>query len=548
MVADRVGTSERRRLRRRSFLKRAGGVGTAALAGCVSVDERVEADGPTEELIQEGFAAAGIDPPFETTIAIPQSNERERFAQLFRDSLEETGFFDVSIRAREFGSHVEAMLSAADDGDNAMFVASWTGGWDPDAYVNMLFHSDNHAPAGLNVNHYANDAVDEYIDAGLEETDPDERVAIYRDLQEELVADSPASFVRFSESAHVWNDDVVGDWRAYPLEPGTYYAVYAPWAGVYTDIEGEEFVADLGSDVQNYDPVAMNDTASSQATALLYESLVGVDFDGEVRPILAADWERRDATTYRFSLREGVRFHNGERLTAAHVEGSFERYEGTTRETDVYDWYEGCEIVDDTTVDVHCWREYGPFEEALFNVPIVPMAAIDGEHDLESEPIGTGPYRFADHRTDDHWRLERFDDHWFDGDGTVPATPPVETVTLEIVTERAARQSALEAGNVDFSYGVSPASLSEFEAADEYGVDRHVGGGFDMVVYPRYLEPFSEVSVRRGCNALFPRETVREQVYHGLGRIAYTPISPLLEAYADESFQESIADEYVRPE
>ncbi|SEW01623.1 ABC transporter substrate-binding protein [Natrinema salifodinae] len=548
MAGNSVGPGEGGRLDRRSLLQRAGAAVVAGAAGCITPNTEVEADGPAEELLQKGFDAAGIEPPFETTIAITSDDERMQFAQLFETALENTGFFDVSIDQREFGSYLDLLTAAADEGENAMFVMSWTGGWDPDDYVNMLFHSDNHAPDGFNVNHYANDTVDEYIDAALEETSRDERVGIYRDLQEELVADAPAAFVRFRESAHVWNDDVVADWRTYPLRPGSYYAVYAPWAGVSTDIaDGDEFVGDLDSDVTAYDPVRMNDTASSQATALVYEQLVGIDFDGEVRPMLADEWERLDATTYRFSLREGVRFHNGEELTAAHVEGSLERYEGTPRETDVYDWYESATIVDDYTVDIECWREYGPLEQSLFNVPIVPMAAIDGDHDLESAPIGTGPYRFVEHRSADHWRLERFDDHWFQGDGSVPETPPIETVTLEIVTERASRQGALEAGNVHCSPDVPAASLASFERDDAYGVDRRVGGGFDAVIYPLYCDPFTERAVRRGCTMLLPREQILETVYDGIGEVAYTPISPLLEGYTDESFRESIAETYVRP-
>lgn len=548
MDGNSVGQGDRRRLRRRSLLKRAGAAGIAGLAGCVRFDDSVEADGPAEKLLRDGFDAADVDPPFSTTIAITQDQERERFAQLFRDALNETGFFDVDIERREFGSHVDLMIAAADESENAMFIASWTGGWDPSDYVNVLFHSDNHTPNGFNVNHYTDESVDERLDAGLEETDPDERVQIYRALQEELVADSPLSFVRFREATHVWDGGAVTDWRTYPLRTGTYYGVYAPWAGVYTDLEsGTEFVGDLGSDVQNTDPVSMNDTTSSQATVLLYEQLVGVDFEGEVRPFLAEEWEQLDETTYRFSLRDDVRFHNGEKLTADHVEGSFERYKGTPRESDVYDWYDGCTIVDESTIDISCRREYGPFETALFNVPIVPMAAIDGKHDLESEPIGTGPYQFVDYESDKRWQMERFDDHWFDGDETVPETAPVETVTLEIISEKSSRQGALEAGNVHFSDDVPSASLADFEANDGYGVGRHVGGGFDMVIYPTYLPPFSERSVRRGCNMVLPRRTALENVYHGVGKVAYTPISPLLEKYADETFQESIADKYVRP-
>ena len=548
MAGNRVGSEARDRLRRRSLLARAGAVGVAGIAGCLSFNS-VTADNPAEEQIQAGFEAADIDPPFETTIAITQGESRSRFAQLLQAELNDTGFFDVEIKARDFGTHLESMVSAADTEENAIFVASWTGGWDPSNYVNMLFHSDKHTPNGLNVGHYENETVDEYIDAGLAETDPDKRVEIYRDLQEELVADSPASFVRFREVTQVWDGDAVAEWRTYPLQPGTYYAIYAPWAGVYTDVaNGSEFVGDLGGDVANYDPISMNGTFSSQAVALLYEELVGIDFDGEIQPMLATDWEELDAdeTAYRFTLREDVRFHNGEGLTAAHVKGSFERYSGTTREGDVYDWYETSEIVDEHTIEIRCSRAYGPFKKALFNVPIVPMAAIDGEHDLQAEPIGTGPYRFGEHESGTHWQLERFDDHWFAGSETVPAPAPIETVTLEIITEESARQAALEAGNIDFSNGVPAASLDGFEGNDAYDVGRHVSGGFDMLLYPCYLPPFSEPAVRRGCNMLVPRERTLTNVYHGVGQMAYTPISPLLEDYASDSFQQTIADEYVR--
>ncbi|QLG50714.1 ABC transporter substrate-binding protein [Natrinema halophilum] len=547
MAGNSVGRDERSRVGRRSFLTRAGAAGIAGLAGCISFND-VTADGPAEELIQKGFEATDVDPPFETTIAITQDEERKRFAQLLRNVLNDTGFFDVSIEQRDFSSQVDLMLGAAESNTNAMFVASWTGGWDPSDYVGMLFHSDSRTPNGFNVGHYKNETVDEYIDSGLTETDLDERVDIYRNLQEKLVADSPASFLRFRETTHVWDDGVVADWQTYPLRTGAYYAVYAPWAGVYADLEeGTEFVGDLGSDVANYDPVSINGTVSSKATALIYEELVGVDFDGEVQPMLATDWEQRDPKTYRFTLREGVTFHNGEELTAKHVTGSLERYKGTVREADVYDWYETSEIIDDHTIEIVCSQEYGPFETALFNVPIVPMAAIDGTHDLASEPIGTGPYRFVEHDSGNHWRMQRFDDHWFDGSKSVPATAPIESVTLEIITEKSSRQGALERGDIDFSYGIPSASLTDFEGNDAYGVGRHVSGGFDMVLYPAYLAPFSDRAVRRGCNMLIPREETLETVYHGVGQLGYTPISPLLENYADESFQNAIANEYVHP-
>ncbi|WP_238705299.1 ABC transporter substrate-binding protein [Natrinema pallidum] len=546
MPGNSVGSRERRPIRRRSLLTSVGLVGVSGFAGCIRSNS-VEADGPAEELIQQGFAATDTDPPFETTIVVTEGTERSRFATLLKSELEDTGFFEISIEEYKWTTHLDLLTTAADENKNALFIVSWTGGWDPDDYVNMLFHSDSHPPNGLNVNQYADETVDEYIETGLEETVFDERVEIYRQLQERLVADAPVSFVRFGEVTHVWDADAVSGWQAYPLETGAYNAVYAPWADTFTKLEGSaELVGDLGSDISTTDPASMNDTASSQATQLVYEGLTGIDFDGTVQPVLADEWKRLDTTRYRFSLREGVQFHNGEELTAAHVKCSFERYEGEPREADVFDWYGDSEIVDDYTIDIDCRREYGPFERRLFDVPIVPMAAIDGDLDLESTPIGTGPYRFVDYQAGNDCRLERFDEYWFEGSETVPATAPVETVRLEVITEPASRQGALEAGNIDVSYGVPSASLADLTADDAYGVDRHVGGGFDMLIYPLYREPFSSAAVRRGCNMLLPRERIVEEVYNGVGQPAYTPISPLLEAYADEEFQERIADEYVR--
>lgn len=542
----------RRRRSRRAVLARVGTAVTVGLAGCVTADENEtssDGEGANDEataLVQRGLEAAGVEPPVETTIyANVENDERVRWAQLVQHALNGTGLFDVSFEQLEWGQYQELCFSMADREENALVTLDVSGGWDPHTYLEPLFHSDNAAPSGLNLNHFASERVDELLEAGLGERDLERRRDIYADLQEELVRLAPASVVRFGETATVYRRDVVDDWQNYPLPGSEYEPVYAPYADVAAELSvDDQLVGDVVASVSNPDPIRMHDTTSNIATSLLYEGLVGVDFDGRPRPQLATDWEALDETTYRFSLREGVTFHNGESLTAEHVRFSLERYEGSPREADVYEWFGGIDVLDEGELEIHLTEPYGPFETSV-DVPIVPLAADDGDVDLSETPIGTGPYRFADRSAGEYWDVERFDDYWAaDAEEAPIGAPPVERIRLRILTDASARQMALETGEIDVATGLPAESVDEFDDDEAYGVARTVAGQYDFLVYPTYREPFDEVDVRRGIDRLIPRDRIVEDVYAGSGAVAYTPVPPLLESFVDPAFEAYIEDEY----
>ncbi|XVH32427.1 ABC transporter substrate-binding protein [Haloferacaceae archaeon DSL9] len=309
--------------------------------------------------------------------------------------------------------------------------------------------------------------------------------------------------------------------------------------------EGGTFIGTLGANISNYDPTEITDTTSRKAFALTYESLLEVNFDGEPQPVLAADYEQLDETSFEFSLREGVRFHNGDEMTAEDVQASIERYEGTPREGTVYDWYEGSEIVDDYTIRLDLQRPFAPFLTALHEVWIVPAAAANGDIDLSNEPVGTGPFQFVDHQDDSHFEVRRFEDYWWESDDDMPEVAPIETVRLEIITEQSVQQSALESGDVDMINTPPPESISDLYESDEYAATQTVGTGYDMVIFPVEQGPFVNEKVRRGITRLIRREEIVNAVFHGHAEVAHTPISPVIPDYYDEEFEQEMADEYV---
>lgn len=387
------------------------------------------------------------------------------------------------------------------------------------------------------------------------------------------------AFVRFDEAYHVWRSDRVGGFRTYPNNSYPFRALYAPYAGVATDVSGDdELVAAVGVSPGEGDPVRFTDTASQAVCDPVYERLVAVDWDGDPRPELASEAERLDETTYEFRLREGVRFHpsdrfdfDGREASAEDVAFSVRRYLGTPRESVVGDWlgvdgddgFEGdVDVVGDYTVRFSLPAPYADFEYAAAGVPVVPREAgypeshprgEAGTLDLGAEPVGTGAFRFAG-ATDERWRLERFEDHWFDGDDPVydvdvPDSPPLSAVTFRVITDSGAQAAALRAGGVDLAGGVPPATLAEFEAEEAFDVHRNDSSGFDLLAYPVHEAadtPFQNRKVRLAVNRLIDRERVVEEVFDGVGRPAYTPIPLLAGDVTSAAFREEMAEGYAR--
>lgn len=333
---------------------------------------------------------------------------------------------------------------------------------------------------------------------------------------------------------------------------------------------GPELVATLGANVKNTDPTRQNDTTSQKATDLIYEGVTFVDFDGKPQPSLATSVEQNGDTEFTINLREGVTFHNGDELTAEDVKSSYERYDGSPRQSDVYDWYDSSSVAGDYTLKLTLSRKYAPIRYALAEVPIVPAsyatetvtqtqegtATPVTRSKLSEKPVGTGPFKFDSRESGSYFRLVRNEDYWFEGDDSLPAQPPVGTLTFRIVKGQSQRASALESGSVDMINEPPAEKVKDYENNDAYTYTSRTAGGFDMFVYPMHPAadtPFQNRKVRQGATRLIPRENIVETVYDGIGQPAYAPISPLSRQYtedgeevrfASESFQEEMKKKY----
>ncbi|SDJ95812.1 ABC transporter substrate-binding protein [Natronorubrum texcoconense] len=272
--------------------------------------------------------------------------------------------------------------------------------------------------------------------------------------------------------------------------------------------------------------------------------------DGSVRVLTPA--EAADAVDdgvfgmqFRYEIREGVEFHNGEELTAEHVVATVERYENSDLSAQTFDSLLHAREVDEYTVDLYAQVPDAEAERELPGLYIHSLEQADLEgNDLDpregNDPIGTGPYVFEEisdeqyveySRNENYWvtelGVEQID--WFDGPSEFPDGPVIDEIEVEIVPDNSTRSAALQSDEIDITYGLTTDDLDGYDESNDYVVRSIEAGGYEYIQYPANVEPWDDDRLRRAVNLLVPRESIVENVLNGWARPAWTDIPELAE-------------------
>ncbi|WP_197030863.1 ABC transporter substrate-binding protein [Halomonas sp. BC04] len=203
------------------------------------------------------------------------------------------------------------------------------------------------------------------------------------------------------------------------------------------------------------DPIRGSTYDEHRAHLAQFEPLV-YDFDGRtgesgIQPGLAVDWEQTDDLTWRFHLREGVTFHNGEPFNAHAVKFSIDRvfdedYPGADKFLDVP--ITEVEVIDEFIVDIHTSE---PVPIMLQRLSRNGAFILEPNHyenlsyeDALTSPMGTGPYRLVDYATDEHYTFEAYEDYWgWDENSNI------DELRILMIPEISTSVAELLTGNVD---------------------------------------------------------------------------------------------------
>jgi peptide/nickel transport system substrate-binding protein len=276
----------------------------------------------------------------------------------------------------------------------------------------------------------------------------------------------------------------------------------------------------LDGEIDTIDPHVSVTIVGFQVYTQIFEGLVQLNKTlDDVEPLLAESWEQPDDRTYIFTLRQGVKFHNGQDFTAADVEYSFNRVMdeefNSARRPDFLP-VESLEVVDDYTVKFTMTEPFAPFLSKLETLRIVPN---DPSIDIAQNPIGTGPFKFVEWVSGQQIVVERNPEYWQEG------LPYLDQVIFRPIPEPSTRVVELQTGSVDLLNAVPAKDVETLEADANLAVYRMMGVVRDHVGFNMEQPPFRDnPNLRQAIAWAVDRQTIVDSILFGLAAPAQVAI------------------------
>ncbi|MER7505466.1 ABC transporter substrate-binding protein [Nonomuraea pusilla] len=303
----------------------------------------------------------------------------------------------------------------------------------------------------------------------------------------------------------------------------------------------------LPSSIGSLDPGKEAGIMNYVVALLVQEALVGVGADGSLQPALAKSWTRKDATTYVYSLRDGVTFSDGSPLTAADVVASLElhaRKGSTTAFAYAYAGVDSVKATGPAEVTITLAKPDASFAwtpspgTLLVSSAAFLKATGDRVGTPEGKLLGTGSYKVAEFAPDSHVTLER-NDAWWGGKA------PYRQIKIDFIPEESTRLLAMRGDSVDVALNVPAEQFDQWKAIS--GVRLETAGDRSLVTlaFNTSRKPWDDVHVRRAVAHAVDREGIVRSVLRGHGTVARTIPDPaqwggVLDAAAVTALYQSI--------
>lgn len=301
-------------------------------------------------------------------------------------------------------------------------------------------------------------------------------------------------------------------------------------------VEGGTIRVGISQDLDSLDPHKAVAAGTKEVLFNIYEGLVKPDKDGNLVGAVASDYKvSDDAKVYTFTLRDGVRFHNGNAVTAEDVKYSIDRCADTSNGgplVSAYSIIDSVNILDDRTVQIRLKEPDTEFL-AYMTTAIVPK----GYDKLETKPVGTGPFKFVSRSPQNNIILEKNKDYW-------GKKAHLDKVEFKIVSDSDMMVTNLKGGSIDMAMRLTSSQAAELKKGF------HIEEGTMNLVQALYLnnavKPLDNEKVRKAlCYAINPDE-IMDMMADGKGVRIGTSMYPGLKKYYDDEYTHYYKQDYKK--
>ena len=254
------------------------------------------------------------------------------------------------------------------------------------------------------------------------------------------------------------------------------------------------------------DPQAVNDRSSRVVTANLFESLLGRDASTALVPVLATGYEAFDDDTWRFTVREGVTFHDGQALDAQAVADALNRMLDPDYSTQRDSYIRGIsvvEAVDASTVDIHTDGVNATLPLQIAQLPIFAPGTADT---VGENPVGTGPYVFESWERGQQITAVRNADYWGEA-------PSIDAFTVRFIPDKQTSLAALQAGEVDLVLDILPEQVPLVPQALSVPATE-----YSYIALNALRPDLAPPEIRVAMNLAVDKELIAETLYEGYAK------------------------------
>lgn len=305
--------------------------------------------------------------------------------------------------------------------------------------------------------------------------------------------------------------------------PASDASVSKPQAG--EPVYGGSVVVGIQQEIDGLDPHTAKSAGTKEVLFNIFEGLLKPDENGDLIGAVASDYTiSEDGLIYTFTLRDNVKFHNGDVVTCEDVKYSLERVSGLLDGAPLMSTMstiQSVDILDEKTVQVTL-GEANP--ELLYSIASVGAAIIPaGSGEEAADPIGTGPFSFVSYTPQEGIVVAKNPDYWQEG------LPYLDQVNFKIVASAETALMELQSGSIQIYPYLTDSQIAELKT------------GFQIIATPstviqalflnNAVEPLDDVRVRQAIIYAIDEDAVNDFVFGGKSTIVSSAMLPTLEKF-----------------
>ncbi len=297
----------------------------------------------------------------------------------------------------------------------------------------------------------------------------------------------------------------------------------------------------ISTPVASFDPTEHRSRATQLVLENIFEALTVRDANLNPTPRLAESWRAIDPCTWEFKLREGVKFHNGDTLTAYDVKFTFDRIilpngiDGRpSPRAELFDLIACVNVIDDYTVQIVTKKPWAMLLTMLSLQPIMPRKYFYevGPEEFRKMPVGTGPFRLQSVGPDGRIVLTRFEDYSGPpGFAAEEGCLPVQRVIFDAVPTKLEQIARLKRGQADLVSDVPAAAVEILKNTPGLAVESRHPTRCSFTEINCAKPAFSDRRIRQALNYAVNASAVVDQAAAGYGIVLPTILMPHAFAY-----------------